>query len=66
MNKSELKEKLIELFLEYGAVPEGYDYSWWTRERHMECRSKFGSEKWGRFEDSVEKAVDNMLDGYYG
>lgn len=61
MKTEELREKLVELFIEYGVVPQGNDFQLWTREKH-----NIAKEAWSwddSFEDSVRVSVNRMLEG---
>lgn len=59
MTKEELKLQLVNLFMEYGAVPQGYDFDLWSRERHEKCAKEF---RWtDSFEDTVNRSVERML-----
>lgn len=59
MNKKELRDKLVDLFVEYGAVPQGYWFHMYTRDHHHGAKFVLDWEE--AFKDIVEQSVDNML-----
>jgi len=63
MTREEVIEKVTAIFVEYGEVPEGYDFEMWSKEDWFDCKTKWrDAPEWQRsWEEVVRDSIENMV-----
>jgi hypothetical protein len=66
MTREELRQRMIDLFVEAKAVPQGYDIDWWTEKKRDDAAERWKDKpSWQHsFEEVVIESVDYFLREY--